>query len=63
MKNYWKEHENIRILILAAFFIIGMILVITGWKQTGTLPGLGTMILGLVFLLSALMIYNQRYKD
>ncbi len=61
--NYWKEHASLRFIIIAAFFVIGMILIVAGWKQTGTLAGLGTMLAGLVLLLAALMVYNQRYQD
>ncbi len=61
--KYWKEHAGLRLIIIAAFFVIGLILVVAGWKQTGTLAGLGTMLVGLVLLLAALMVYNQLYQD
>lgn len=61
--NFWKEHTNLRVIIIAAFFVIGLVLVVSGWKMTGQLAGLGIMLIGLVLLLSALMIYNKPYGD
>lgn len=61
--NFWKEHTNLRVIIMAAFFVIGLVLVVSGWKMTGQLAGLGIMLIGLVLLLSALMIYNKPYGD
>lgn len=61
--NFWKEHTNLRVIIIAAFFVIGLVLVVSGWKMTGKLAGLGIMLIGLVLLLSALMIYNKPYGD
>lgn len=61
--NFWKEHANLRVVIIAAFFVIGLALVICGWKMTGKLLGLGIMLVGLVLLLAALMIYNKPFED
>lgn len=61
--NFWKEHASLRLAIIAAFFIIGLILVIAGWKMTGKLAGLGIMLVGLVLLLAAIMIYNKPFED
>ncbi len=41
----------------------GLFLTFAGWKQTGKLEGLGQMILGLVFLLIALYVYNKPFQD
>ena len=49
--DFWKEHVKLRVLMIAAFFIVGLILVIAGWKMTGQLAGLGIMMLGVSFLL------------
>ena len=59
--EFWKEHVKIRVLMIAAFFIVGLILVITGWKMTGQLAGLGLMMLGVACLLVALSIYNKPF--
>ena len=61
--KFWKEHSTLRVSLIAGFFIIGMILVIVGWKMTGKMAGLGLMILGLILLLAALMIYNKPFED
>nr|WP_325211791.1 hypothetical protein [uncultured Oscillibacter sp.] len=60
--KFWKEHTGLRALFIAGFFFLGLFLVIAGWKQTGQLPGLGLMILGVVLLLAALMIYNKPFE-
>ncbi|MCI9148776.1 MAG: hypothetical protein HFG73_11075 [Hungatella sp.] len=61
--RFWKEHGNLRIIIMTVFFAAGLAMVIGGWKMTGKMTGLGIMILGLVLLLSALMIYNKPFED
>ena len=60
--NFWKEHVTLRCGLIAAFFVLGLALVILGWRMTGELLGLGIMILGTAFLLAALMIYNKPYE-
>ena len=60
--NFWKEHTGLRALFIGGFFIVGLALVILGWKMTGQLPGLGLMIVGVVLLLAALMIYNKPFE-
>ncbi|MBD5552669.1 MAG: hypothetical protein HDQ96_16130 [Lachnospiraceae bacterium] len=61
--NFWKEHGSLRMAIIAAFFVVGLVLIIVGWKMTGKLAGLGLMLVGLVLLLAALMIYNKPFED
>ena len=61
--KYWKEHVGLRLGLIFAFFVAGMVLLIVGWKMTGQLAGLGLMIVGLILLLSALMIYNEPFED
>lgn len=61
--NFWKEHVSLRLGIIAGFFVVGLILVIGGWKMTGQLSGLLIMLAGLVLLLAALMIYNKPFED
>ena len=51
-----------RAAFIAAFFVVGLILVFTGWKMTGELAGLGLMIFGVVLLLAALFIYNKPFE-
>lgn len=60
--KYWKEHKNLRLILIALFFVIGLALVIGGWKMTGKLTGLVLMLVGLVLLLTALLIYNKAFE-
>ena len=61
--NFWKNHMTLRAVLIAVFFVLGMILTIAGWKMTGELLGLGIMLVGIVFLLVALFVYNAFYKN
>lgn len=61
--RFWKEHVSLRMGLIAAFFLAGLVLVVAGWKMTGTLSGLGVMLLGVVLLLAALMIYNKPFEE
>ena len=61
--NFRKEHVGLRIGFILVFFIIGLGLVIGGWKMTGELLRLVLMMIGLVFLLAAIMIYNKPFED
>ena len=60
--NYWKNHTTLRAVLITLFFIVGMVLTIVGWKMTGKLIGLGIMLVGIIFLLAALFVYNALYK-
>ncbi len=61
--RYWKEHMALRAVLMAAFFVIGMILLIVGWKMTGQMSGLLLMLVGLVLILTALLLYNKPFED
>lgn len=61
--NFWKEHATLRGVLILVFFVIGMVLTIAGWKMTGKLEGLGLMLVGIIFLLTALFVYNAAYKN
>ena len=61
--NFWKNHTTLRAVLIVLFFVLGMILTITGWKMTGKLLGLGLMLVGIVLLLVALFVYNALYKN
>ncbi len=60
--EFWKEHVTLRAVLIAAFFVLGLVLVIAGWKMTGQLAGLGIMLVGVIFLLTALFLYNRPYQ-
>ena len=61
--NFWKNHTTLRTVLILVFFVLGMVLTISGWKMTGKLVGLGIMLVGIVFLLVALFVYNALYKN
>ena len=61
--NFWKNHTTLRGVLIVLFFMIGMVLTVSGWKMTGKLVGLGIMLVGIVFLLAALFVYNALYKN
>ena len=48
--------------MIAAFFAAGLLLVIVGFRMTGSLAGLGLMMLGVAFLLTALSVYNKPFE-
>ena len=60
--NFWKNHATLRAVLILLFFVVGMVLTIAGWKMTGKLAGLGIMLVGIVFLLTALFVYNAPYS-
>ncbi len=49
--------------LIALFFVVGLVLTLVGWKMTGELLGLGIMLVGIVCLLTALLVYNAAYKN
>ena len=53
---------TLRIVLITLFAVLGIVLTIVGWKMTGELLGLGIMLVGMVFLLTALFVYNALYK-
>ena len=60
--NFWKEHTTLRGLLILLFFVVGMVLTIAGWKMTCKPEGLGIMLVGIIFLLTALFVYNAPYR-
>lgn len=61
--KFWKEHVGLRVSLIAAFFVLGMALIVAGWKMTGQLVGLGIMLAGVVFLLTSLLVYNKAFEE
>ena len=61
--NYWKEHMGLRAGLMAVFFVLGLVLLVLGWKLTGQLKGLGLMLVGVALLLATLYLYNARFSD
>ena len=60
--NFWKNHATLRGVLIALFFIVGLVLTLVGWKMTGEIEGLGLMLVGIVLLLTALFLYNAPYR-
>ena len=60
--NFWKNHAALRMVLIALFAVLGIVLTVVGWKMTGQLMGLGIMCVGMVFLLAALFVYNSAYN-
>ena len=60
--QFWKEHVSLRIALILVFFVVGLALIVFGWKMTGNLAGLGIMIIGVILLIAALMIYNKPFE-
>ena len=61
--NFWKNHTALRFVLIALFFVVGLVLTLVGWSMTGKLEGLGLMLVGIIFLLVALFVYNAAYKN
>ena len=61
--NFWKKHVTLRTTLIVLFFVLGLVLTFVGWKMTGKLEGLGIMLVGVIFLLTALFVYNAAYKN
>ncbi len=62
MQQFFKDHPAVRIILIALLFVIGMTLVIVGWKMTGQINGLLLMIVGVAALVMSLYIYNKIFQ-
>lgn len=60
--NFLKKHVAVRMILIALFFVAGLVLTLVGWSMTGKLLGLGLMLIGIILLLTALFVYNAAYK-
>ena len=60
--NFWKNHLGLRATLIILFLAVGMTLTLVGWKMTGKLEGLGLMLVGMIFLLTALFVYNAPHR-
>lgn len=60
--GFWKKHRALRAVLMAVFFVTGLVLTLAGWSMTGRMAGLILMLVGVVFLLTALMLYNSVYR-
>ena len=51
------------IMLALPSLLLALVLVVSGWKMTGQLAGLGIMLVGVALLLAVLAIYNATYQD
>ena len=61
--KFWKEHRELRMVLMIVTFIAGIALLIGGWRMTGQLKGLGIMLAGVALLLATLYFYNTRFAE
>ena len=61
--NFWKEHSQLRIILMLVTFVLGMVLIVCGWRMTGQMAGLGLMLVGVALILATLYLYNARFAD
>ena len=61
--QFWKEHTALRMVLMLLTFVLGLFLLIYGWRQTGQLGGLGLMLLGVALLLGTLALYNKPFEE
>ncbi len=54
---------TLRALLMFIFVVVGLALVIIGWKMTSQMTGLIIMIVGVILLLTALLLYNKPFED
>lgn len=60
--KFINDNPVLRVASILICFVLGLVLVFTGWKQTGELGGLIQMLIGVGVLLVAIAIYNDPYK-
>ena len=60
--NFWADRPSLRIVLMLVFFFSGVALVIGGFRMTGDIVGLALMLVGLVFLLATLFLYNKPFE-
>ena len=61
--QFWKEHTALRVALMLITFVLGMFLLVFGWKMTGQMKGLGLMLAGVVLVLITLALYNKPFED
>lgn len=54
---------DLRIALMLATFVLGVVLLIWGWTMTGKMAGLLIMLAGVALLLGTLALYNHPYAD
>ena len=54
--QFWKEHTALRMVLMLLTFVLGLFLLIYGWRQTGQMGGLLLMLAGLALLFVSYLI-------
>ncbi len=61
--QFWSENPGVRMALMLATFVGGLLLMFYGWTLTGQLGGLGLMLAGVALLLGTLYLYNKPFQD
>jgi hypothetical protein len=61
--KFINDNPIVRGILILFFFLSGLVLIITGWQQTGELGGLIQMVIGVGVLLLALAVYNYPFRS
>ena len=61
--NFWKEHSQLRMILMLVTFVLGIVLIIRGWMMTGQMAGLVLMLVGVALILATLYLYTARFAD
>ena len=61
--RFLREPSGRRRSLAPLWITLAVVLVVSGWKMTGQLAGLGIMLVGVALLLAVLAIYNATYQD
>ena len=61
--KFWKEHRELRMVLMFATFIAGIALLVAGLRMTCQLKGLGFLLVGVALLLATLYLYNTRFAE
>ena len=48
--QFWKEHTALRMVLMLLTFVLGLFLLIYGWRQTGQMGGLLLMLAVMIFV-------------
>ena len=61
--QFWKEHTTLRTVLMLVSFVLGLFLLLYGWRLTGQLKGLGMMLAGVALVLTTLALYTKPFED
>ena len=61
--RFWKEHVALRVSLILILTVVGLGMVIGGWKMTGQMTGLIITLVGPELPIAALAINNTPFQD